>query len=70
MCEGRGVLEDLVKVKYSFCDINRAGCPRLTQPGCKDGGITADSACLGAHYHRKFIGRSNHGGQWKLLGLF
>ena len=34
---------DLVKVKYPFCDINRVGCPGLTQPGCGVGGITAGS---------------------------
>ena len=44
MCEGRGGLFGaIVEVKYPFCDINRVGCPGLTQPGCGVGGITAGS---------------------------
>ena len=34
---------DLVKVKYPFCDINRVGCPGLTQPRRGVGGTTAGS---------------------------
>ena len=40
---GGGLLGTLVKIKYPFCDINRVGCPGLTQPGCGVDGITAGS---------------------------
>ena len=67
---GGGLLGAIVKVKYPFCDINRVCCPGLTQPGCRDVGITADSLCLGAHYHWKFVGGSYYGDQWMLLRVF
>ena len=71
---GGGLLGDIFKLKYPFCDINRVGCPRLTQPGCRIGGITADSACLGslclgANYHWKFVGGPYYGCCWDVFGL-
>ena len=36
------VVGDLVKVKYPFCDIDREGCPGLTDPGCGSAEVKKD----------------------------
>ena len=47
---GGGLWGDIFRLKYPFCDINRVGCPRLTHPGCRIGGITAGSDfCFCSH---------------------